>query len=320
MTIAPAEGTILTDVPDSDGFDAFLTNLTGEERKRAPSTDEGAGEATENTETETSANSGENTEGDADEGPEQTTTDPDDAEVEIKVGEETKKATLKELKRLYRQEASLTQKSQKVAEAQRLADTKAAQADTALKGMLQRAQERFKPYAELDMLVLSQRMDTESFQQLRADAAAAQADVQFIQNELGQHTRAEQERAQTAYREAAATCVKELADPEKGIKGWGEPLYNELMAFADTIGLKQARAVVDPAAIRVLHMAHEYAKAQGASKAAAEKIERAPQAPTKVLKPGPQTDRNRSRSTMQTLRQKGDIDSAADAFLASFSR
>src|SRR5690242_886181 len=107
-----SSATIVTDVADSgfdglgedSGFDAFLANLTGEQKKAPPETD---AEATDAAAPETGS-----TEETADADTEDD--DPDEYEVEIKVGEETHKPKLKDLKRLFGQEAALTQKSQKV--------------------------------------------------------------------------------------------------------------------------------------------------------------------------------------------------------------
>lgn len=320
------DDTISNDVSD-DGFDAFLSDLTGEDPKKRASTET----ETEATEDRTSGTRdlSEDTEADPAEGEETDETtdadpkdhDPDDAEVEIKVGDKVEKAKLRDLKRLFGQEAALTQKSQKLAETVKMVDARALQANSALNAMLGRAQARYQPYAALDMLVLSQRMDTEAFEQLRVDAAAAETDVKFLQQELGNHMKAEQDRAQTAYREAAVECVRNLSDPTTGIKGWNKEVYEDLCDWSAKEGLPELRQTTSSAALRIAHKAMLYDKAQAAAKAAARKVQAAPNTPARVLKPGAAktTGNTSTRSAMQALRQSGSVDDAADAFLASFA-
>jgi hypothetical protein len=321
--------TIQSDVHDgfnadaADGVDAFLSNLIGEDpAKKQQASTETQDEATETTQTET----GEATEENTQESPETTTeADPDDAEIEIKVGEETKKATLKDLKRLYGQEASLTQKSQKVAEAQRIADANNTRATTALNTLLGKAVERFKPYQDMDWLVLSQRMNTEDFQALRADATAAQADLTFLQTELDQTVQKQRNDTLQAHQQAAQECLKALSDPEKGIKDFSQPVYNEIVKFAADNGLPAAVNFVDPAALKIIHMAMQYAKSQQAAATAATKVNRAVQQATRVLKPTTSSSSttqasNTRQQAMRSLRSSGSVEDAERAFMASFQK
>jgi hypothetical protein len=311
--------TIEYDVSEDSGVEAFLSNLTGDDpRKKTSTEDEVGGAKTPEVDTPESDNTpAEKTEGD-DEGEQET--DPDDAEVEIKVGEETKKATLKELKRLYGQEASLTQKSQALAQQRAAADATYTQAHTALQTMSQRAAEAYRPYAELDWLVVAQNMDTETFKSLRQDAAAAEANVKFYEHELQQTVAKHQEQAQLAHREAVAECVKAMESPETGIPGFGKPMYDEMIGFAKEQGFDQAHLITKPAVLKMLHMAMAWSKQQSATKVAEAKIAKAPNKPTTVLKPGSKsnTDSTSMRSAMQKLRQTGSLDDATDAFMASF--
>ena len=65
---------------------------------------------------------------------------------------ETHRASVAELKRLYGQEASLTRKSQAVSQQRKQAEDALQRSDALLQAMLGRAEERFKPYSEVDML------------------------------------------------------------------------------------------------------------------------------------------------------------------------
>lgn len=311
----PASGSILAD-ESNDGVDAFLSSFSDGEDPKKPSTktetDEAKAPETDTPEPEeTNTATPEGEEGEPQE------TDPDDAEVEIKVGEETKKATIKELKRLYGQEAALTQKSQALAQQRAAADATYTQAHTALQSMTARAAEAFKPYADLDWLVLAQRMDTETFQALRQDAAAAEANVKFFETELKGTVTAHQEQARLAHQEAANECVKAMESPETGIPGFGQPMYQDMLTFAKAQGFDGAHQIVRPAVLKMLHMAMSWHKQQTATKVAEAKIAKAPNKPTTVIKPGTSSG-NTSRTAMQQLRKSGSVDDAADAFMASF--
>jgi len=292
---------------------AFLRRDLGE----ADASTEETEEAPEARQEETGKGPEENTEG-SDETADPS--DPDNQEVEIKVGEETKKATLKDLKRLYGQEASLTQKSQKLAEAQRAADAQAERASVALEGMLKKATERFKPYEGVDWLVLSQQATPEEFQALRADAIEAQREVLYLQTEVDGALKARQEAVQKATHEAAQECIKVLSDPVQGIPNWSQPLYNEMIDYAKSHGLPEAIQIVNPVALKLLHKAMLYDRLQSTQKTAQEKVKTAVNTAKRVLKPT-----NGSRPTtgasaevtkaMSALRKSGSLDDAVTAFL-----
>ena len=112
----------------------------------------------------------------------------DDTLVEISVDGESKQASIKDLKRLYGQEASLTRKSQETASQRKMADEQLQKADASLQAMISRAQERFKPYSEVDMLVASKNMSAEDFTQLRAEAKQAEDDLKFLTEEAPHRT------------------------------------------------------------------------------------------------------------------------------------
>ena len=87
----------------------------------------------------------------------------DDAEVEILVDGETHRASVASLKRLFGQEQSLTCKSQAVAQQRKQAEDALQKTDAVLQAMLQKAEERYKPYSEVDMLVASKTMEDADF-------------------------------------------------------------------------------------------------------------------------------------------------------------
>jgi hypothetical protein len=330
-------GTVQTDVHDNygngepdDGFADFLSSFKDEDPKKkvTPSeTDEGA---TEDQGTETPEPEVED-EGEPEAEDTEDDTDPEvvgakllDAEIEIKIGDEVKKVPIKELTRLYGQEAALTQKSQKTAEALRGAEEQTARAVASAKAILERAQARYQPYKEINdpanWAYLATQMGPAEFQQLRQDAKAAEDDVKFLEQEVDGYMRQQQQRAGQAYREAAQACLKDLSDPQKGIKDWSQPLYNELMTFAAEHGVPEMRQSTSPGAIRLLHMAMQFAKAAKDAKKAEDKVTKAISKPSRVIKPGSgQTKTAPKRAAMAALRDAADDpDAAAGAFLATF--
>lgn len=313
-----SDSTIHEDVHtiDDTGFDAFLSSFSDDAKRRPSEGAEGAPEPQHETAAQT-----ENTEGE----PEETEADPDDQEVEIKVGEETKKATLRDLKRLYGQEAALTQKSQKASEQLRSAEEQIARASASAKGMLERANARYATYKDWgvpEWSHLAATLSPDDYNALRSEAQAAKADVDFLTQEVEGYMKEQQAQQVKAYQEAAQTCLKELTDPEKGIPEFGPPVYEEMMNFAVQHGVPvgEARQVVSAPVLKILHMAMLYAKSQKAVKSAEEKVQKAVEKPTRVLKPrGAEPHRDNKQAAIKRMREAGgDLDATADAFAASF--
>ena len=108
----------------------------------------------------------------------------DDTLVDIQVDGQTKQASIRDLKRLYGQEASLTRKSQETAQSRKEAQEQLQKADASLQAMIARAQERYKPYQDVDMLVASKTMSNEDFAALRAEAKVVKVKTQLISSML----------------------------------------------------------------------------------------------------------------------------------------
>ncbi len=323
--------TIHADVSEADdGVAAFLSSFDDEPKKKAVPSESAEG-APEESETETEDQPEQTEEGEPEEAAEDTAADPEDQEFEVKVNGETKKATLRELKRLYGQESALTQRSQKLAEAQREAEALQTRAGAALKAMLDKAKERNSQYAswgpaewaQIAASVQTGMMTADDFKTLREDAAKAAADVKFLEEELDGHIKGQREGELKARHEQAVQCIKTLQDASSPfhIEGFDKGPYEEMMTFAEKLGIPEARSVVSPGAIKVLHMAMQWARHMEASKAAEKKVQKVRENPQRVMKPGtarqPQ-DSDSKRAAMKRLREVGDLDSASAAFEASF--
>lgn len=181
----------------------------------------------------------------------------DDTEVEIVVDGESKQASIKSLKRLYGQEASLTRKSQELATQRKQAEDAIGKSNVVLQNMLQKAQERFKPYQDVDMLVASKTMSNEDFALLRKEAQAAQQDLQFLQQEADQFYGELQKQQQATMQEQAKECVKVL---QQEMPNWNNKLYDDIRAYAISTGLPEERVnqIVDPNVIMTLNKARLY--------------------------------------------------------------
>lgn len=303
-----------------------------EERKGKAPTSEGAEDedpksSTETDEDEESAEDPENddTDEDGDDDEKSSNEKPgkpvtDDDIVEVTVDGETRRASIRELKRLFGQEAALTRKSQEVAESRKAVDNDRTRYAAALDKMVERAREAFAPYSQIDFLVAQQRMDPEAFAQLRADAQKAHETLTFLEGELGSFVQEAQAKAQGELKARAKEAVAALSDPEKGIPGWSNGLYDEIRTYSISQGLapEVVNTIVDPSAIKLLWKAMRYDKVQTEAK---QKVQRKVNAPTKVIKTQARdardTDATSRRDALLAMRKSGGtLDSAADAFLA----
>lgn len=181
----------------------------------------------------------------------------DDTNVDIVVDGETKQASIKSLKRLYGQEASLTRKSQELATQRKQADDAVGKSNVVLQRMLEKAQERFKPYQDVDMLVASKTMSNEDFALLRKEAQTAQQDLHFLQQEADQFYGHLKQQQQSVMQDQAKECVATL---QEKMPNWNNKLYDDIRAYAVSTGLPEERVnqIVDPNVIMTLNKARLY--------------------------------------------------------------
>ena len=245
----------------------------------------------------------------------------DDVLVKVLVDGEEKTVSVKELKRLYGQEASLTRKSQEIAEKRRVAEEEGAKYVTGLQTLLQRAYSRYEPYSKIDFLVASKELSTEEFAALRQEAQKSYEDVQFLQSELDTVLKTTQEKQSVLRREAAAEAVRVLSDPKTGIPNWSPEVYDEIRMYAIGAGLpaEQVNNYVDPTVIKILY------KAMMNDKTKAVATEKKAKAPQKVLKPSngvnPKSvnDAKKKQANVAKLRS-GDADDIASVILSRWEK
>ena len=246
----------------------------------------------------------------------------DDQIVDIAVNGESKKVSVKDLKRLYGQEASLTKKSQDLATQRKQSEEQLAQTQMSYQKLLERAEARYKPYADIDMLVASREMDAETFSQLRQDAKQAEDDLKFLQEESGQLVSQAQQQHQQATREAAADCVKVL---QEQLPDWGNELYSDIRDYAVKSGLPkdQVDQYTDPQVIMLINKARLYdqSKESANSKKAKAKLKKS-KSGKKVLssKKAPPSKKTIQKANQQKqmdmLSGAKDLDDIADALMS----
>lgn len=206
----------------------------------------------------------------------------DETEVEVSVNGETHSISIGRLKRLAGQEASLTQKSQDVARQRKDAEDAINRSHVVLQKLINDAEERAKPYADIDMLVASKTMDAEDFAQLRKEASDAESNLKFVREEADTFYQDLQKQQQSAQQEAARDAVKVL---QEQIPEWSNTLYNDIRSYAVAQGLPQEQVdqYVDPIVIQLLNKARLFDQGKRVAtvkkKAAKKKVLRSKKAP-----------------------------------------
>jgi len=250
----------------------------------------------------------------------------DDTIVEVKVNGETQQVSVKDLKRLAGQEASLTRKSQDLAEQRKIAEEDFARTNAAYQKLLERAEDRFKPYKDMDMMIAQSQMDAETFAQLRQDARQAEEDVKFLKEESDSLLKDMQAKRQSAVQAAAKDCIRVLED---SMPDWGNDLYNDIRSYAVKQGLPQHEVdqYTDPNVIMLINKARLYdeTKASAQSKKAKAKVVKKTKK-KKVLssKKSPPTKTQIKKANAEKARQKlrenpkygGGMDDVTDALMA----
>lgn len=250
-----------------------------------------------------------------------TVIDSEDAVVKIKVDGEVVEASIKDLKRLYGQEASLTRKSQEAAAIKQRAEETGARYVAGLEAMLNRAKDQAAPYANINFLALTKdpNVSPEELAALSDAANKAFANVRYLETELdGVLTSVQQQRQSTMLQQARET-IKILSDPKSGIPGWSEKMYNDIRGFAVSVGMPEqvVNEMVDPVAFKILHMAMQYEK----GKTAVNKTKKIDKSPKRIIKGTPEEIVKQSKAApkkavMKRLEASGSIDDATDAFMS----
>lgn len=293
-----------------------------QDTEEEPETDEDAEEPSDEDEEETEETDEdeEDTEDDDESDDKPKKTLDDDAVVKVKVGEEELDVSVKELKRLYGQEAALTRKSQAVAAKTKEVEETGAKYMASLAGLLDRARQRAEPFTKVDFLVATKELSSEELKALRDEAQRHFDDVRFLEQEIDSFMGNVQKQRQESLMEQAKECVTVL---KKEIPGWNEKLYDDLRSFAVTQGFDREviNNLVDPVAFKLLHQAYLYNKGQ---KAVTTKKNKAPKKVIKTTTAPSVTKevvgKKEVNKALDRVRQTGSVDDATAAFLAKWQK
>jgi len=239
----------------------------------------------------------------------------DEAVVKIKVGDEELDVSVKELKRLYGQEAALTRKSQEVAAKRKEAEASALKAQATLEKMYQKAQAKWEPYSKIDYLVASKQLDADQFAALRAEAQAAYEDFRFISEEADAFVKQTQAQQQQMLQEAAKEAVKTL---KEAIPNWSATVYDQIREYAISTGMdaEVVNNLVDPVAIQLIHKARLYDESK---KIVTKKKVVTPKKVVKSTVAAGSMKSDGAVKAKKTLQTSGTVDDAANLFLSRWA-
>ena len=245
--------------------------------------------------------------------------------VEVLVDGEVKKASVRDLKRLYGQEASLTKKSQQTAKQRKEADEAIQKTSVVMQRLIEKAQEAYKPYEDIDMLVASQEMTREDFASLRKESKLAKDNLDFLTQEAEQFYSEIQAQHQANLNEAATQAVKVLRED---IPDWSNAMYDEIRQYSVSEGLPEqmVNTIVDPVVIKLLNKARLYdqgkkvatkKKAKTVTRTKSLKARKTPEQSADVAK---QKRVKATKEKLRTAKRGNHLDDIADALMARWEQ
>ncbi|MBD3754226.1 MAG: hypothetical protein IE937_01125 [Gammaproteobacteria bacterium] len=313
-----------------DAIEAFMqstpddTVLSEDDEEREAETDE---EEVEETEEETPEDDEEESEedpeevegGDDDEDEEVGPVADDEAEVVVSVDGQEHRVSVKDLKRLYGQETSLTQKAQAVAEQRRVLEAQGLYLAKVLEDRYEAAKAKAEQYKDVDLFRASRELEPEEFDALRQAKEAAESELQAIEREGQEFLRRSQETRMQMLREQAKESLKVITQK---IPEWNDELYGKIRSYAVSQGMdaELVNEIIEPGAILMMHKAMLYDEAQKKAATVKKKVTKAPK---KVIKKADKPANTKS-SKIEAMRRNavsggGDVDDVAELFLASLN-
>lgn len=239
----------------------------------------------------------------------------DDHIVSVLVNGQEIEVPVKDLKRLYGQEASITQKGQEAAQIRKEAEDLGANYAYMLQSILEEAAAEYEPYAELDWHVLGRQLDDDDYIELRQEAKDAFAKYNGIMEKAkGFDADAARAKASAPDPKAVEAANAQLA---KDIPNWGAAVHTELVAFAKEQGL-DAAASIDPALFKVLHQANLYNKGKDV---AAKKVAQVAKTVKASESTPPVADKStRDRDLMGKFQKSGSMSDAEKLILGRWAK
>lgn len=297
----------------SDDDDNEPTTEADEEEAEAEEEDEDAGEDEEESDDDPEEDEGGDEE---DEGKPSGKVADEDAEVVVTVDGQDHRVSVKELKRLYGQEASLTQKSQAIAAQRRIVEAQGMFTAQILQQRFTKAKAEADKYKDVDLFRASRELDPDEFDALRAAKENAESEVAALEREGREFLHKTQELRGQMLREQAQNAIKEIT---KAIPDWNDELYGKIRTYAVAQGMEPelVNEIVDPAAILMIHKAMRYDEVQSAKGKVTKKVSKAPK--KAVSKGDKATDNTTSKlkAKRRTAIESGDVDDVAEAFMAA---
>jgi hypothetical protein len=311
----------MKDSPQEEADDSVKPEKK-EKTKKDDAEDESASEDEESGEDLDDESEEEEGEGEDEEDTRNIIEDDADTYVKLKVDGEDRTVSVKDLKRLYGQEASLTRKSQEVAKKRKEAEELGAKHVAGLTGLITKAQQKAAPYKQVDWLAAAQQLKPEELQALRGEAEQAFAEEKYLGEELNNFMSNLQHQRQAQLVEQGREAVKEL---KRDIPGWNEKVYNDVRHFAISSGLDVdvVDNLVDAAAIKLIHKAMLYDR--GKSGLVTKKKGNTPKKIIKTSKNAPvQTkdvlgNKTDAAKALKKLKETGSVDDAQNAFMARWA-
>lgn len=252
---------------------------------------------------------------DEDEAPKAKVAD-DEAEVTVTVEGAEHRVSVKDLKRLYGQEAALTQKSQAIAAQRRSLEDQGLYLAKILDGRHKEALTKVAKYKDVDLFRASRELEPEDFDALRSAKEHAESELVAIEREGKEFVQRAQGQRNQHLREQAKESLKVIT---KVIPDWNDDVYSKVSAYAVSQGMDAdvVGQIVDASAIIMMHKAWQFDQSQSKKETVQKKISKTPK---KVLKSsGDPVDRATSKikSLRRDAANTGDVDDVAALFLAA---
>lgn len=239
----------------------------------------------------------------------------EDAEVTITVEGKEHRVSVKDLKRLYGQEAALTQKSQAIAGMRRTVEAQGLYLAQVLESRYKAAQAKAAKYKDVDLFRASRELEPEEFDALRAAKENAESEVAALEREGKEFVQRAQQTRQQLLREQAKESLKVIT---KAIPDWSDEVYGKVRTYAIAQGMDadMVNEIVDASAIVMMHKAMKFDESQAKKATVTKKVAKAP---TKVLKKSAEVDRGSSKlkAIRREAARSGDVDDVAALFLAA---
>lgn len=241
----------------------------------------------------------------------------DDASTKIKVDGKEIEVKVSDLKRLYGQEAALTRKSQEVAEKRKQYEEFGTKAVAAADVLMRKAQERFKPYQDINWFLAAKELPSDEFAALQNEALSAAREVQYFEQEVSNLIQTATQFRQQELVQQVQITNNELSDPKNGIPNWSRDVYDNIREYATkTAGIPDSvmDTVVDSNSLKIIYKAMMYDKGQAVKTNVVKK------SPTKIVKTSnvstTPSKTNNNNKAVDRLKKTGSLDDAAAAFLS----